>query len=96
MSGKSTLLRSIGLNAVLAWAGAPVRAESMRLGPVALGASLRTVDSLQEGRSRFYAEITRCAKLPISRKARARCYSCWTNSSVAPTPMTAASAPKES
>ena len=59
MSGKSTLLRAIGLNIVLAWAGAPVRATSFKVGPVALGASLRTVDSLQEGKSRFYAEITR-------------------------------------
>jgi len=59
MSGKSTLLRAIGLNTVLAWAGAPVRATTLKVGPLALGASLRTVDSLQEGRSRFYAEITR-------------------------------------
>ena len=59
MSGKSTLLRAIGLNVVLAWAGAPVRAASLKVGSMALGASLRTVDSLQEGKSRFYAEITR-------------------------------------
>ena len=63
MSGKSTLLRSIGLNIVLAWAGARVRAASLSAGPVALGASLRTVDSLQEGRSRFYAEITRLRQI---------------------------------
>ena len=63
MSGKSTLLRAIGLNIVLAWAGAPVRATGLKVGPVALGASLRTVDSLQEGRSRFYAEITRLRQI---------------------------------
>ena len=63
MSGKSTLLRAIGLNIVLAWAGAPVRATSFKVGPVALGASLRTVDSLQEGKSRFYAEITRLRQI---------------------------------
>ena len=63
MSGKSTLLRAIGLNIVLAWAGAPVRATRLAVGPVALGASLRTVDSLQEGRSRFYAEITRLRQI---------------------------------
>ena len=63
MSGKSTLLRAIGLNIVLAWAGAPVRASSLKVGPVSLGASLRTVDSLQEGRSRFYAEITRLRQI---------------------------------
>lgn len=59
MSGKSTLLRSIGLNTVLAWAGGPVAAARMSLSPLAVGASIRTMDSLQDGRSRFYAEITR-------------------------------------
>ena len=59
MSGKSTLLRSVGVNVVLALAGAPVRARAMRLAPVHLGASIRTNDSLQGGVSRFYAEITR-------------------------------------
>ncbi len=59
MSGKSTLLRSAGVNAVLALAGATVRAESLRLGVLAVGASLRAVDSLQDGTSRFYAEIKR-------------------------------------
>ena len=59
MSGKSTLLRTVGINAVLALAGAPVRAAALRLTPLALGATLRIQDSLQEGRSRFYAEITR-------------------------------------
>jgi hypothetical protein len=59
MSGKSTLLRTIGTNAVLAMAGAPVRARRLRLTPVAIGASIRIQDSLQAGSSRFYAEITR-------------------------------------
>jgi MutS-like protein len=63
MSGKSTLLRSVGTNAVLAFAGAPVRARSLRLSPLSLGASIRTLDSLQEGTSRFYAEITRLRQL---------------------------------
>lgn len=63
MSGKSTLLRAIGLNCVLAWAGAPVAAACLRISPLALGASLRTVDSLQEGRSRFYAEILRLRQI---------------------------------
>jgi hypothetical protein len=58
MSGKSTLLRSIGLNTVLAWAGAPVAAERMRISPLQPGASLRVVDSLQDNRSRFFAEIS--------------------------------------
>jgi DNA mismatch repair ATPase MutS len=59
MSGKSTLLRAIGLNTVLAWAGGPVAARRMAVSPLAVGASMRVVDSLQDGRSRFYAEITR-------------------------------------
>jgi hypothetical protein len=59
MSGKSTLLRSVGVNVVLALAGAPVRATALRLSPLALGATLRIEDSLQAGRSRFYAEILR-------------------------------------
>ena len=59
MSGKSTLMRAVGVNAVLALAGAPVRARHLRLSPLALGASLRIQDSLQSGVSHFYAEITR-------------------------------------
>jgi hypothetical protein len=59
MSGKSTLLRTVGVNAVLAFAGAPVRAERLRISPLRIGATLRIQDSLQEGRSRFYAEISR-------------------------------------
>ncbi len=63
MSGKSTLLRTVGINAVLALAGAPVRAHSLRIAPLSLGASIRITDSLQEGTSRFYVEITRLQKL---------------------------------
>jgi MutS domain V len=63
MSGKSTLLRSVGINVVLAMAGAPVRARTLRLTPLRLGASIRINDSLQEGSSRFYAEITRLRKI---------------------------------
>lgn len=63
MSGKSTLLRTVGVNAVLAFAGAPVRASRLTLTPFALGASIRVVDSLQEGSSRFFAEITQLRRL---------------------------------
>jgi hypothetical protein len=63
MSGKSTLLRTVGINAVLALMGAPVRATRLRLTPLAMGATLRIQDSLQEGRSRFFAEITRVRRL---------------------------------
>jgi hypothetical protein len=59
MSGKSTLLRAVGVNVTLALAGAPVRAQSLALSPLALGATLKVDDSLQEGHSRFYAEILR-------------------------------------
>jgi hypothetical protein len=59
MSGKSTLLRAVGINTVLAMAGCTVRARRLRLTPLQLGASIRINDSLQEGSSRFYAEITR-------------------------------------
>ena len=59
MSGKSTLLRVVGVNTVLAMAGAPVRAKSLSLTPLALGTSIRTTDSLQERRSGFYTEILR-------------------------------------
>ena len=63
MSGKSTLMRSVGVNTVLALAGAPIRAHSLRLTPLHLGASIRTNDSLQGGISRFYAEITRLRQI---------------------------------
>ena len=63
MSGKSTLLRSVGVNTVLAMAGAPVRALRLRLSPLQIGASIRVNDSLQEGSSRFYAEIKRLRQI---------------------------------
>jgi DNA mismatch repair ATPase MutS len=63
MSGKSTFLRVVGINAVLAMAGAPVRARSLTLSPLCLGATIRIQDSLQEGSSRFYAEIQRLKQL---------------------------------
>lgn len=63
MSGKSTLLRSVGVNAVLALMGAPVRAESFRISALTIGASMRISDSLQKGVSHFYAEITRIRRV---------------------------------
>lgn len=57
MSGKSTLLRAIGVNAVLANAGAPVCAKKLRLGRLKVATSMRVSDSLEEGTSRFYAEL---------------------------------------
>jgi len=59
MSGKSTFLRTVGCNAVLALAGAPVIAERLVLSPLHLAASIRIVDSLEKGESHFMAEILR-------------------------------------
>lgn len=59
MSGKSTLLRSVGLNAVLAQAGASVLAEQLALPPVSLATSMRIQDSLEDGISFFMAELKR-------------------------------------
>jgi hypothetical protein len=59
MSGKSTLLRSVGVAAVFAQAGAPVCAHRLTLSPLAVGASLRVFDSLKDGYSHFYNEIRR-------------------------------------
>jgi DNA mismatch repair ATPase MutS len=63
MSGKSTFLRTLGVNTVLAQAGAPVRAKRFRLTPLQAGASIRLSDSLQGGVSRFYAEILRIRQI---------------------------------
>jgi hypothetical protein len=63
MSGKSTLMRAVGVSTVLAMAGAPVRAQRMQLTPLQIGASILINDSLQEGNSRFYAEITRLRQI---------------------------------
>ncbi len=59
MSGKSTMLRTVGVNAVLAQAGAPIRGAGLRLSPLQPAASIRVIDSIHTGASRFYAEITR-------------------------------------
>lgn len=59
MSGKSTYLRTVGVNVALALAGAPVCARRLALSRIDLCATLRISDSLQAGHSRFYAEITR-------------------------------------
>ena len=59
MSGKSTLLRSTGVATIMALAGAPVRAKKLRLSQFQVAASMQINDSLQNGRSHFYAEILR-------------------------------------
>ncbi|MEI9958183.1 MAG: hypothetical protein WDM90_18170 [Ferruginibacter sp.] len=57
MAGKSTYLRSIGVNTVLAMAGAPVCANSFSLSPVQIISSMRIADNLEESTSTFYAEL---------------------------------------
>jgi hypothetical protein len=57
MAGKSTFIRSVGVNAVLAQCGAPVCARQLRMSPLAVAASICVLDSLTGGMSRFYAEI---------------------------------------
>lgn len=59
MSGKSTLLRSIGLMQVLAWAGGPVCARAARLAPMRLRTVVRIDDNVLKGVSHFYAELQR-------------------------------------
>jgi DNA mismatch repair ATPase MutS len=59
MSGKSTLLRAVGLNTVLAQAGGPVCAERMELPSLRVQTSMRTADSLAEGVSQYMAELKR-------------------------------------
>ncbi|MCC7382096.1 MAG: DNA mismatch repair protein MutS [Deltaproteobacteria bacterium] len=70
MSGKSTLLRSIGINVVLAQAGAPCAAAQLRLSPTVLSTSIRVTDSLEQGTSHFYAELARIkATLDLARES---------------------------
>ncbi len=57
MAGKSTYLRSIGINVILTMAGAPACAKSFELSPVQLISSMRIADNLEESTSTFYAEL---------------------------------------
>lgn len=59
MAGKSTLLRTIGASVALTYAGAPVRARSLKMSIVNAVASIRVQDSLQGGVSKFAAELQR-------------------------------------
>ncbi len=63
MSGKSTFLRTVGLNVVLAQAGAVVAARQFSCSPVQVYTSMRTQDSLEENTSSFYAELKRLRTL---------------------------------
>jgi hypothetical protein len=63
MSGKSTFLRAVALNAVLARMGAPVRCARLKLSNLQVGASILVHDSLADGRSHFLAELERLRQL---------------------------------
>ncbi|MFH2009131.1 MAG: DNA mismatch repair protein MutS [bacterium] len=63
MSGKSTLLRAVGVNVVLAQAGGPVFAQGLRMAPLELGTSFRVQDSLEAGVSFFMAELSRLKEI---------------------------------
>ncbi|RTQ49292.1 DNA mismatch repair protein MutS [Hymenobacter gummosus] len=63
MSGKTTFLRTVGINGVLALAGGPVCAARLRIGPMLLFTAMRTQDNLAESTSSFYAELKRLRQL---------------------------------
>ena len=63
MAGKSTFLRTVGVNLILARIGAPVCANKFTFSPFKLFSSLRTVDSLKDNESFFYAELKRLKQL---------------------------------
>lgn len=70
MSGKTTFLRTVGINMVLAFAGAPACATSLLCSPGQLLTSMRITDDLQNGISTFYAELLRIRKIIESLKVR--------------------------
>lgn len=63
MSGKTTFLRTIGMNAILAYAGAPVCAEYMKISVMRPFTSMRITDDVNQGISTFYAEILRIKEM---------------------------------
>jgi len=71
MAGKSTLLRAVGANAVLALAGAPVCARQMRLPPLLIHTSMRVGDDLEAGLSFFMAELVRLSGVVEAARAAA-------------------------
>ena len=68
MSGKTTYMRTLGSNAVLAYAGAPVCAKSFALTPMAVYTSIQISDDLAGGISTFYAELLRIKKMMLYSK----------------------------
>ncbi|HYF75677.1 MAG TPA: DNA mismatch repair protein [Symbiobacteriaceae bacterium] len=75
MSGKSTFLRTVGVNLVLAYAGAPVCAEQFSCSLMHLWTSMRTADNLGQSISSFYAEVLRTKRIvDAARTARPVCF----------------------
>lgn len=72
MAGKSTFLRSIGINMILAYAGAPVCAKSFTISPAMLLSSMRVTDNLAENTSTFYAELKKLKSIieTVNRKEK--------------------------
>jgi len=68
MAGKSTFLRTVGINLVLAFAGAPVNADSLRTSLFRLFTCIKVSDSVQDGLSYFYAEVKRLQSLRAATK----------------------------
>ncbi|MGK7368936.1 MAG: MutS-related protein, partial [Candidatus Halalkalibacterium sp. M3_1C_030] len=63
MAGKSTFLRTVGINLCLCFAGGPVNADTLKTVPFRLFSSINVKDSLDQGLSHFYAEVKRLRKL---------------------------------
>ncbi|WP_375561034.1 hypothetical protein ACE193_00340 [Bernardetia sp. OM2101] len=63
MAGKSTFLRALGINMVLACAGAPVCATKFDFVPMLISSSMRIIDSLEKGESSFFAELKRLKQI---------------------------------
>lgn len=74
MSGKSTFLRTLGVNMLLAYAGAPVCAEAFTVSLASLQKYMRTHDSLSENTSSFYAELLRVKKIIDTLAHNNRCF----------------------
>jgi hypothetical protein len=74
MAGKSTYLRTVGINMVLAMTGAPVLAKRFVLKPVDIFTGIKTTDSLQDGESYFFAELKRLKELIITLEKGAKLF----------------------
>jgi len=74
MSGKSTLLRTVGINLVLAYAGAPVCARSFRCSMMQIYSCMRVSDNLGENISSFYAELLRIKQIVSASKTERRIF----------------------